>query len=158
MLNKMTAKKKKILFTIFTLSIPLIFLLVLELFLRLLTPSLKNPIVQEVSYDQISWYQVNRSYLKKFFPAKSQLIPEFKPSLFRKQKLPTTYRVICLGGSSLFGTLYQMPATISGILRRQLRQLYPHLDIEVINFGASAINSQVSKQLVQKRIKFRKRI
>jgi tetratricopeptide (TPR) repeat protein len=130
-------------------------LLVLELLLRLVTPPVKNPIVREVSYDQINWYQVNRGYLKKFFPANSQLIPEFKPSLFRKEKLPNTYRVICLGGSSMFGTPYQMTATISGILRRQLRQLYPQLDIEVINFGASAINSQVIKQFVPELIQFK---
>jgi tetratricopeptide (TPR) repeat protein len=146
--------QKKILFTSFTVLIPFLFFLILELFLRLVTPSLKNPIVHEVSYDQISWYQINRSYLKKFFPVNSQLIPEFKPTIFRKEKLVNSYRVICLGGSSMFGTPYQMTSTISGILRRQLRHLYPQLDIEVINFGASAINSQVIKQFVPELIQF----
>jgi tetratricopeptide (TPR) repeat protein len=66
-----------------------------------------------------------------------------KPALFRKQKLPETYRVICLGGSSMFGTPYEMTATIPGIVRKQLRHLYPDRDIEVINAAASAINSNV---------------
>jgi tetratricopeptide (TPR) repeat protein len=147
--------QKKIVFTSFTILIPFLFFLILELFLRLVTPSLKNPIVQEVSYDKVDWYQINRGYLKKFFPVNSQLIPEFKPAIFRKEKLANTYRVICLGGSSMFGTPYQMTSTISGILRRQLRHLYPQLDIEVINFGASAINSQVIKQFTPELIQFK---
>lgn len=146
--------QKKLFFALLTILLPFIFLVGLELILRWLTPSLKNPIVQEVTYDQVQWYQVNRGYLQKFFPVKSRLIPEFKPAIFRKEKHPNSYRVVCLGGSSMFGTPYQMTCTISGILRRQLRHLYPQRDIEVINFGASAINSQVIKQFVPEILQF----
>lgn len=150
----MKIRQKKLFFALLTILLPFVFIIGLELILRWLTPSLKNPIVEEVIYDQVQWYQVNRSYLQKFFPVKSRLIPEFKPAIFRKEKLPNSYRVICLGGSSMFGTPYQMTCTISGILRRQLRHLYPQRDIEVINFGASAINSQVIKQFVPEILQF----
>jgi tetratricopeptide (TPR) repeat protein len=146
--------KKKFVFSIITLVIPAIILLVAELGLRLLVPSLKNPFVHEVRYDNIEWYQVNRSYLKKFFPAGTPSIPELKPSLFRKEKLPNSYRVVCLGGSSMFGTPYQMTATMPGIIRKQLRHLLPGSEVEVINLGASAINSEVVKKIAREIVKY----
>jgi tetratricopeptide (TPR) repeat protein len=114
--------------------------------MRLLTPSLENPIVREVTYDNIQWYQINRSYLRKYFPANIKPAPEIKPALFKKQKSENLFRVFCLGGSSMFGTPYQMTSNIPGILRKQLRRLFPEWEIEVINFGASAINSHVIKR------------
>ncbi len=125
----------------------------MELAARFFHPNYKTPLVEEVPYDGILWYKVNRSYLKKYFSTNDIQIPELKPSLFRKTKTPNTFRILCLGESSMFGVPYQMTATIPGILRRQLRHLYPEKEIEVINFGASAINSNVilnfSEELLQ---------
>ncbi|MFW9930053.1 MAG: tetratricopeptide repeat protein, partial [Candidatus Thorarchaeota archaeon] len=97
----------------------------------------------------------NRAYLKKFFTYNSPSIPEFKPSLFRKEKNSDLFRIVCLGGSSMFGTPYQMTANIPGILRKQLRFLYPDREFEVINFGASAINSNVISRFSRELIKFK---
>jgi len=144
----MKIRIKKLVFTVFTLIIPLLFLLFLEFILRItVTPDHKS-IVEVVKYDGVDWFQVNRSYLKKYFPSKAQLIPEFKPSLFKKDKTSNLFRIVCLGGSSMFGTPYQMTSNIPGIVRRQLRYLYPDREIEVINLAASAINSQVIKRLI----------
>ncbi len=148
------SEKKKLVFSIFTLAMPFIILLVAELSLRLFSPSMGNPLVREVSYDNIEWYQVNRSYLKRFFPTGTPSVPEFKPSLFRKDKLSSGFWVVCLGGSSMFGTPYQMTANIPGILRKQLRHLFPESEIEVINLGASAINSQVVKKIAGEIVKY----
>jgi hypothetical protein len=43
----------------------------------------------------------------------------------------------------MFGVPYQMNASIPGIVRKQLRALYPDKEFEVINFAASAINTNV---------------
>lgn len=121
-----------------------VFLLVAaEFVLRWVAPEPENSLFLEVRHDNIDWYKLNRSYLETYFAAGTPLIPEFKGGLIRKEKLPSTFRVFCLGGSSMFGTPYQMNANIPGILRRQLRYLYPERDIEVLNAGASAINSNV---------------
>ncbi len=144
----MNIRVKKLIFSLFTLVFPFVFLLILELILRFTVPYNDESIVEVVKYDGVEWYQVNRSYLKKFFPNQAQLIPEFKPNLFKKDKNPNIFRILCLGGSSMFGTPYQMTSNIPGIVRRQLRHIFPDREIEVINLAASAINSQVIKRLI----------
>lgn len=149
----MIGLRKKLLFNSALLIIPFFILAVLEFSLRMLVRDEQPPIVKGVFYDNKEWYQINRSYLKRYFPLNAAMIPEFKPSLFRKHKNDQLFRIICLGGSTMFGTPYQMTSNIPGILRKQLRHLFPEKEIEVINFAASAINSQVisrfSKELLQ---------
>ena len=152
--SKTISNQKRYIFTIITISLPFLLFIGLELILWIAVPSLDNPIVTEVSYDNIEWYQINRDYLKEYFPSNSRLIPEFKPSLFKKEKNPELFRVFCLGGSSIFGTPYQMTCNIPGMVRRQLRHLFPNREIEVVNFGASAINSHVIKQFAVELVQF----
>ena len=122
--------------------------------LRYTSPSLDDPLVREVVYDGIEWYQVNRSYLKKYFSPTDPLIPELKPSLFKKTKDENLFRIVCLGGSSMFGTPYQMTATIPGMVRKQLRHLYRKKEIEVVNLAASAINSNVIADFAPRLVEF----
>lgn len=138
----MTQRSRILLLLTAYVSVPAILVLA-EIGLRLWAPGLENPIVRPVTYDGIEWYEVNRSYLRKYFPSGTPLVPEFKPALFRRAKTPGTIRIFCLGESSMFGTPYQMTAGIPGILRKQLRHAWPGKEIEVVNFGASAINSNV---------------
>jgi len=139
----MTTFKKKIIFTISTFLIFLLIMIGTEIGLRVLYPELRPPLVTEVSYDGIQWYQINRSFLGKYFSSHDYIVPEFKPSLFRKEKSPDTFRILCIGESSMFGVPYQMTSTIPGIVRKQLRHLYSGKEIEVINLAASAINTNV---------------
>jgi tetratricopeptide (TPR) repeat protein len=134
--------KRLILLVLTYLAVPVSLVLV-EIGLRLWVPGLENPLVRPVSYDGIAWYEINRRYLRKYFAPDTPLIPEFKPALFRRDKSPGSIRIFCLGESSMFGTPYQMTAGIPGILRKQLRHALPDREIEVVNFGASAINSNV---------------
>ncbi len=126
----------------------LVLLVLAELALRRFAPSLDVPFVTEVQYAGTSWYQINRRYLEKYFPAGTILLPELKPNIMRKEKTPSVFRVVCLGESSMFGVPYQMTANIPGLLRKQLRHLFPGREIEVINMGASAVNSNVLADLV----------
>ncbi len=69
-------------------------------------------------------------------------------------KLPGALRVFCLGSSSMYGTPYDMTANIPGIVRKQLRHLAPEREIEVVNFGASAINSNVIADLAHEMVEY----
>ncbi len=140
---------KKIVFGLTTLFFTGILLFGIEISIEKLFPELHPQFLSEVTYDQIEWYQINRSFLKDYFPANERLVPEFKPSLVRKQKTKNTFRILCLGESSMFGVPYQMTANIPGIVRRQLQHLYPEKEIEVINLGASAINTNVILHLTK---------
>ena len=139
----MTTRAKHILFSLIPVILLLLLIVAAEVTLRAFDVAPPPPLVTEVRYDGFEWYQTNRAYLAKYFPAGTPLIPEFKTTLFRKEKGPRTYRIMCLGSSSMFGTPYDMNANIPGIVRKQLRHLYPDIEFEVINWGASAINSNV---------------
>ncbi len=150
----MPSRRKKIFLALLPYILILLLLVTVECVLRYFAPSLDNPLVHEVTYDGIEWYQINRSYLKKYFPADTPLIPEFKTSLFKKHKGANTLRIFCLGESSMFGTPYQMTCNIPGIVRKQLRHLHPEKEIEVVNWGASAINTNVIADLSAELVRF----
>ncbi len=136
--------KKEFFFSVIPTLLILAAVVALEVILRYTMPSFDNPFVSEVTIAGEEWYKVNRRYLSKYFPEeRTAIIPEMRPVLFRKNKGPNVVRVFCLGESSMFGTPYEMTANIPAVVRKQLRHLYPEKDIEVINLGASAINSNV---------------
>lgn len=150
----MNQRTKNIIFLAVTLLFFLILFVGIEFTLRYTYPQFTSTLVEEVSYDQLSWYKINRSYLKKYFSSTDPLIPEFKPSLFLKEKKKNSLRIFCLGESSMFGVPYQMTANIPGILRTQLRRLYPEKEIEVVNLGASAINTNVIRNFAHELLRF----
>ncbi|HMK38936.1 MAG TPA: hypothetical protein VK569_06320, partial [Bacteroidota bacterium] len=143
----MLSGKKRLLFRLLP-SVLLILLLVLaEFALRVFFPSLASPLLREAVVDTTKMLQVNRAYLERYFPANAPMVPELKPSLIRARKDRGVFRVFCLGESSMFGTPYEISATIPALVRKQLRHLCPSTEVEVVNFGASAINSNVIADL-----------
>ena len=150
----MTTRVRHILFSLAPVLLLLLLLACTELVLRMFGVATPPPLVTEAHYDGISWYQTNRAYLEKYFPPGFPVIPEFKTTLFRKEKTPHTFRVVALGSSSMFGTPYDMNANIPGIVRKQLRHLYPEVEFEVVNWGASAINSNVIRDFVPSLLTF----
>jgi tetratricopeptide (TPR) repeat protein len=141
------SRKKAILFSIIPATLLLLLLVLTEVALRVFVPSLSSPLFIRTSDTMI---EVNREYLEKFFPASSVLIPELKPAKLQYPKPPGLFRVVCLGGSSMFGVPYEMTANIPGIFRKQLRHSMPGKEVEVINLASSAINSNVIKDLAEK--------
>jgi tetratricopeptide (TPR) repeat protein len=113
-----------------------------------LAPSLDLPFTRDIKEEDISYRQINRAYLAPFFPAGSPLIPELKSTYLLQAKKNNSFRVLCLGESAMFGVPFQIGATIPALVRKQLRHLYPDMEIEVINLGASAINSNVIREMV----------
>ena len=144
--------RKKLLFSVIPVSLLLLLLVLTEVGLRFFAPSLANPFTRRVDYASTEWQQINRRYLQKYFPTTISILPELKPSLFRAIKTDRTFRVVCLGGSSMFGTPYQMTTTIPGMVRTQLRHLFPDREIEVLNLGASAINSNVVRDMLEEEV------
>ncbi len=143
----MLSAKKRFLFRLVSTLLPFVLLALLEASLRLFAPSLDAPLVREAAVDTVRMLQVNRSYLERYFPANAPMVPELKPSLIRERKGEETFRVFCIGESSMFGTPYEICATIPAMVRRQLRHLFPSRNVEVVNFGASAVNSNVIADL-----------
>jgi tetratricopeptide (TPR) repeat protein len=136
----------------FLLAIPYVAIFVLlwvvNLALPHINPSLDIPFTRDIQLDGITYREINRGYLEPFFPAGSPMIPELKNTLLRPVKTERTLRLLCIGESSMFGVPFAFAATIPTLVRKQLRHLYPDLDIEVVNLGASAINSNVIREMV----------
>ncbi len=143
----MTVRLRHIIFSLLPVTALLLLFVLAEVGLRVFSPRPPDALADTVSFDGIIWYQTNRTFLRKYFPAKTPLVPEFKTTLFRKEKTQNTFRIICLGESSMFGTPYDMNANIPGLVRKQLRRIYPGKEIEVVNLGASAINTNVIRDL-----------
>ncbi len=141
------SRGKLLLFSVIPAAVLLVLLVGTELLIRVLHPEDDLALVREVRYDGIDWYETNRSALRLYFPPGTPAVPEFKTSLFRRQKVTGALRIFCLGESSMFGTPYDMNANIPGIVRKQLRRLMPGREVEVVNWGASAINSNVVRDL-----------
>ncbi len=139
----MTIRPRHIVFSLLPVTALLLLIVLTEIGLRVFSPSQQAALADTVSLDGVTWYQTNRMFLRKYFPANTPLVPEFKTTLFRRGKSRNTFRIMCLGGSSMFGTPYDMNANIPGLLRKQLRRIYPAKEIEVVNWGASAINTNV---------------
>ncbi|HTO94945.1 MAG TPA: tetratricopeptide repeat protein [Bacteroidota bacterium] len=140
---------KFIFFSLLPAAAVVLLLALTELALRALWPSLAAPLVTVVTLeDGNEYYQVNRRYLDRYFPAGSPMIPDLKPSTFRRNKDRSTFRIFCVGESSMAGTPYELSATIPALLRKQLRHLEPTMQIEVVNFGAAAVNTNVVADLM----------
>jgi lysophospholipase L1-like esterase len=121
---------------------------IVNLLLPHLDPSLDIPFTRDFEQEGEVYREINRKYLAPFFPATSPLIPELRPTLLQRTKSTTSLRVLCVGESTMFGVPFEMAATIPALVRKQLRHLYPDMDIEVVNLGASAINSNVIREMV----------
>ncbi len=141
-------RAKTILFSITPAFLLLLLAGIAEVGLRLLADTSSLHLVEPYTYDGQQWLRVNRSYLERYFPANSPLIPELKPTIVHPTKDPNEVRIVCLGESSMFGTPYHYGATTPAILRKQLRHLFPGREITVVNLGASAINSNVIADFV----------
>ena len=150
----MITSKKKFLFGFTSVLLFIVFIALFEFLLRLFLPSLDNPLIREIQSDGREVYEVNRYYLKKYFPSGSPIIPGLKPTTFRRNKTPNVVRIVCLGESSMLGTPYQLTTNIPSLVRKQLRHLYPEKEFEVINLGAAAINTNVILDLSKKIIEY----
>jgi tetratricopeptide (TPR) repeat protein len=148
------SRGKILLFSVIPAAILLMLLAGAEVLIRVLHPEDDLALAREVRYDGIDWYETNRSALRVYFPASTPSLPELKPSLFRRQKAPGGLRIFCLGESTMFGTPYDMNANIPGIVRKQLRRLMLGREVEVVNWGASAINSNVVRDLAPAMLRF----
>lgn len=150
----MLTSKKRFLFTGITLFLFFSTIAIVEILLRIVAPNLENPLIKQTTYNGRDAYEVNTDYLKKYFPVGSPIIPGIKPTIFSKQKTDNVFRIVCLGSSSMFGTPYQLTTNIASIVRKQLHHIYPDKKFEIINLGASAINSNVVLDISKKIIDY----
>jgi tetratricopeptide (TPR) repeat protein len=143
---------KKRLFTIIVLSIPILFLVLLEVTLSLLHygPDLSVFKIEIVNGE--SYYTFNPSVKSRYF-SRVSFTPDPSPEDFPISKPPGTFRIFCLGGSTTVGYPYWYNGAFSSFLRDRLKALFPDRSIEIVNVGMTATNSytvlDLSKDLMK---------
>lgn len=133
------AYKKRIFWGI-TISLPILFFLLLEISLRIFNygGNLDLFIAGPSGYEE--YLRCNPNVTRRYFYQGSSL-PTPPLQLFLKQKPENGYRAFVLGGSSAAGFPYSNNASFPNILSRALSNTFPRKNIEVINVAMSAVNS-----------------
>ncbi len=124
-------------FYIILFSLPFVFLIILEIFLRVINYG--------YNYDQ--WvdvgegkYELNPNIGRKYFMG-GDFNPTTSEDYFDIDKKENSFRVFVLGESSAEGFPYSPMGSFSRYIRRRLELVYPQTQVEVINLGMTAINS-----------------
>ena len=124
-------------FYVVSVLLPVIFLVLLEIFLRIIN----------YGYNFDQWvnigegkYIINPNIGRKYFPS-GDFYPTKSEDEFDIHKKANAFRVFVLGGSSAEGFPYSPMGSFSRYIKRRLELMYPNTPVEVINIGMTAINT-----------------
>ncbi|MBN2411083.1 tetratricopeptide repeat protein [candidate division KSB1 bacterium] len=139
--------RKKRIFSIIVFLIPLVFIIILEIFLRILGYGGDTRLFISGTDDISNYWMCNPKVARRYF-FMQETIPTPSKDLFLKEKPENGYRIFVLGGSTTAGFPYGNNIMFSRILNRRLSDTFPNKYIEIINTAMSAINSYTLVDLV----------
>ncbi|MCH8495733.1 MAG: GDSL-type esterase/lipase family protein [Balneolales bacterium] len=146
--------KRKILFTVIALSIPIVFFAVFELTLRVTDYRGDNSLFIQLSQDDGKYSITNPNFATRYF-FYTTVVPNPPLELFLTEKPENGFRVFVMGESSAAGYPYGFNGVPGRVIRDALQDAMPQSHVEVITVATSAINSytlydQVDEILDQK--------
>ena len=136
---EISARKKR-LFQIAALLIPVFFIALLEAGLQLFEYGGNTDLFVSAPDEDSKYYGINRDIGRRYFFMQST-IPQPRKDVFLKEKPENGYRVFVLGGSTTAGYPYGNNGMFTRILHHRLSDTFPGREIEVINTAMSAVNS-----------------
>jgi tetratricopeptide (TPR) repeat protein len=145
-----TKVQKKWIFTFIMISSPFMFLGLMEMCLRLANyGSDTNSLVVVKRFQGKEYYCINPNVGRDYFASHNVGVPEPYEEVFEVVKSPKTFRIFCLGESTMYGYPYPSNITAPRFLKDRLTTLFPDKHIEVINLGIPAVSSSVVLDLVK---------
>lgn len=139
-MEKDISRTRKILFKIITISIPVIFLFLVEALLRLSGAGENLDLfIQNPTEGYEDYMIVNPLIGEKYFQKLEYTSPP--NDIFLKDKPDGTFRIFVMGSSTVVGFPYGYNLMFSRILHKRLEDLYPGKKIEMVNTAITAINS-----------------
>lgn len=144
---------KKRVFTVFTILFPLLLLCLFELVLLVFNIGKDISLFKTVEMNGKEYFMLNPNIGEKYFPGNNVQIQS--NDIFLVQKPVETFRIFCLGGSTVTGYPYYYNASFSSFLRERLLKIYPEKDIEIINLGMTAINSYMVLDMAKEIINYK---
>ena len=124
-------------FYLVMILIPVIFVVLLELSLRLFNYGKDIPQWVDANRGK---YIINPEVAYRYFNQVKN-IPTTIEDVFDQQEKNNAFRVFVLGGSSAAGFPYMPMGSFSRYIRKRLELNYPNNTIEVVNISLSAINT-----------------
>ena len=132
---------KKRVFSIIVFFIPILIILLLEIFLRIFNYGGDQRLFVTGPEKQISHYWMcNQNVGKRYFYMLGST-PSPPKDLFLKEKPKNGYRIFVLGGSTTAGFPYGYNLMFPRIINIQLSEMFPDKHIEIVNTAMSAVNS-----------------
>ena len=149
--NNQLNGKKLLLFKWLSALTPFIFLILLEILLRIFNYGHNTDLF--VKYPPDENYLVMNYYASdKFFPDTSDAT-KGNQEIFAINKAPNTFRIFVLGESTTLGFPFRPNGSFHRWLQYRLMHMYPDKNFEVINLSLTAVNSYTvldfGKQLAQ---------
>lgn len=143
-LSSFSSKKTPKWFYLVLVFIPILFLVLLELSLRVFNYGR--------TYDQ--WVTEGEGKLKlnpeiahRYFYT-TEKVPSAGNNIFDEIKKENCYRVFVMGGSSAAGFPFPPNGSFTRYIQKRLNLLYPQKTIEVVNIAMSAINSYALRDML----------
>jgi hypothetical protein len=130
------------LLTAATIALPVIVLVLLELFLRAVGFGHGLEPLFIAAPGRADYRQANPDVVKRFFanPADAPRL-SIETSYFKAQKPAGSFRIVVQGASSAAGFPYGLGASIAGMVEQRLERSYPEREIEVISTAMAAVTS-----------------
>ncbi|MGN6181413.1 MAG: hypothetical protein ACTHNW_19675, partial [Mucilaginibacter sp.] len=133
-------KRRKLrLFKAIAIAIPFVFLILLELLLRVFGYGHNTSLF--IRYPDDTSYWVMNKYASERFFSDTGNATEGTVNLFKAQKPPKTCRIFVLGESTTVGYPYFHNGSFHRWLQFRLMHTYPDVHFEIINLSLTAVNS-----------------
>ena len=127
-------------FFLITISIPIVFFVLLEGILRIAHYGPDISMFKTEMINGNNYYILNPEVKNRYF-SRYQFNATPSPDYFLVSKPKGSLRIFCLGGSTTVGYPYWYNGAFSTSLRDRLHAIFPDRTIEVINVGMTATNS-----------------
>ncbi len=131
---------KKVAFRVILVLFPILFLVLLEVSLRLVNYGGTLDVFVPGPGPLRDFYICNRDIARRYF-AGSDILPTPANDYFRQQKPANGFRIFVLGGSTANGYPYGSNLMFSRLLEQRLKKMLPNRVVEVVNVSTAAINS-----------------
>jgi tetratricopeptide (TPR) repeat protein len=133
-------------FRLIAIAVPLVGLILLEFFLRLVGYGYPTDFFLKTTVNGQPMFIENQQFSRRYFPPGLERTPQ--PVMFPTVKPPNTVRIFVLGESAAMGDpepAYGFPRVLEVLLREAM----PGKKIEVINAAVTAINSHVIREIAK---------
>lgn len=141
------SSKKQNLFWGIMLFAPVLFLILVEVFLQVINYGGNLELFIDGPSGYSDFLRCNPEVARRYFSGENS-VPTPPLQLFRKTKAENGFRIFVLGGSSSAGFPYGNNIAFPSILRQKLSRDYQDKEIEVINVAMSAVNSYTINDLL----------